>query len=171
MRRRPVASDISVQQSPEYTESLQTVSAIWEGIARRLPDDAVMVGTADHGHIDFEPDQRVRLPKDLEQDRTFYGDSRVMFVRGDDSPAFAPMPATWIPAEEVLDWWGPAPRHEAFAERAPDAVLLADDDAVLLHSHSDKRLIGQHGGLTDPEREVPLLVATGRQTRRLAVVT
>ena len=27
------------------------------------------------------------------------------------------------------------------------------DDAVLLHSHSDKRLIGQHGGLTDAERE------------------
>ena len=155
------AAHVYGQDSAEYVESLGTVSAIWEGIARRLPDHAVMVGTADHGHVDFGADLQVRIPKDLEQDRTFYGDSRVMFVRGDDSPAFAPMPATWIPAEDVIDWWGPAPHHEAFEERVPDAVLLADDDAVLLHSHSDKRLIGHHGGLTDAEREVPLLVAGG----------
>jgi hypothetical protein len=84
-----------------------------------------------------------------------------MFVRGDESPAFAPLPASWVPAAEILGWWGPPPRHEAFAGRVPDGILLADDDAVLLHSRSDKRLIGQHGGLTDAEREVPLLVAGG----------
>jgi hypothetical protein len=129
-----------------------------------------MVGTADHGHVDFPESLRVRIPKELEDDHTFYGDSRVMFVRGDESPAFAQLPATWIPATDILDWWGPPPRHEAFAERVPDGVLLADDDAVLLHSRSDKRLIGQHGGLTDAEREVPLLVA-GNATRSLGAAT
>jgi len=82
-----------------------------------------------------------------------------MFVQGDESPAFASLPATWIPVEHMTGWWGPGPRHEAFSERAPDGVLLADDDTVLLHSHSDKRLIGQHGGLLDAERQVPLLIA------------
>jgi hypothetical protein len=35
---------------------------------------------------------------------------------------------------------------------------VADDDALILHSHSDKRLVGHHGGLTDAERQVPLLI-------------
>lgn len=155
------AAHVYGQDSTEYAESLQVASRIWEGIAHRLPLGAAMVGTADHGHVDFPESVRVRIPKELETDHTFYGDSRVMFVRGDESPAFAPLPATWIPAADMVDWWGPSPRHEAFADRVPDGVLLADDDAVLLHSRSDKRLIGQHGGLTDAEREIPLLVAGG----------
>ncbi len=155
------AAHVYGQDSAEYSESLQVASSVWEGIARRLPPGAVMVGTADHGHVDFAQPHRVRIPKQLEEDHTFYGDGRVMFVRGDESPAFAPLPASWIPAHEMQDWWGPAPRHKTFEDRVPDGVLLADDDAVLLHSHSDKRLIGHHGGLTAEEREVPLLVAGG----------
>ncbi len=146
------------QNSAEYVESLTVASRIWDGIANRLPRTAVMVGTADHGHVDFAESKRVRIPKELEKDRTFYGDSRVMFVRGEESPEFAALPATWIDAEEILDWWGPPPFHETFNDRVPDGVLLSDDDSVLLHAHSDKRLIGQHGGLMDEEREVPLLV-------------
>jgi len=153
------AAHVFGQRSAEYSESLEVASGIWEGIAHGLPPGAVVVGTADHGHVDFPEHERVRIPKELETGHTFYGDGRAMFVRGDESPAFAALPATWIPASEMLDWWGPPPRHRAFTERAPDGILLADDDAVLLHSRSDKRLIGQHGGLTDAEREVPLLVA------------
>jgi hypothetical protein len=37
-------------------------------------------------------------------------------------------------------------------------VLIADDDTLLLHRHSDDRMIGNHGALTDAERLVPLLV-------------
>ena len=155
------AAHVYGQESAEYAESLGVASAIWDGIARRLPAGAVMVGTADHGHVDFSEAQRVRLPRELEENHTFYGDSRALFVRGEESPAFAPLPATWIPREQMIEWWGPGPRHEAFLDRAPDGVLLADDDAVLLHSHSDKRLIGQHGGLLDAERQVPLLIAGG----------
>jgi hypothetical protein len=165
------AAHVYGQESAEYAESLGVASAIWDGIARRLPAGAVMIGTADHGHVDFPEAQRVRLPKDLEANHTFYGDGRAMFVNGDESPAFAALPATWIPVEQMAEWWGPEPRHEAFAGRAPDGVLLADDDSVLLHSRSDKRLIGQHGGLMDAEREVPLLVAGGYAARRLSAIS
>jgi hypothetical protein len=154
------AAHVYGQDSTAYAEALQTASAIWDGIARRLPAGAAMVGTADHGHVDFPPARQIRIPKDLEDDRTFYGDSRAMFVKGEESPSFAPLPASWIPVEEIAAWWGPGPRHEQFEARAPDGVLLADDDAILLHSHSDKRLIGHHGGLTDMEREIPLLVSS-----------
>lgn len=154
------AAHVYGQASNEYEEALKLTSTIWERLTRRLPAGAVMVGTADHGHVDFAQSQQVRIPKELETDRSFYGDSRVMFVKGDESPAFAELPASWIPVSEIIDWWGPAPRHEAFDDRVPDGVLLADDDAVLLHSHSDKRLIGHHGGLMSAERVVPLLVGT-----------
>lgn len=153
------AAHVYGQDSPEYAESLRVATGIWEGIAHRLPSGTVMIGTADHGHIDFAESHRVRLPPEAEDGRILYGDSRAMFVKGDESPAFADLPATWIPAREVYEWWGPGPRHPAFESRAPDGILLADDDVALLHSHSDKRLIGQHGALTKEEREVPLLVA------------
>lgn len=155
------AAHVYGQDSEEYAESLRVASNIWSGIGRRLPHGAVMVGTADHGHVDFTEAQRVRIPKETEAGTTFYGDSRVMFVRGDESPSFASLPASWIAAEDMADWWGPEPRHHSFGDRGPDGVLLADDDAVLLHSRSDRRLIGQHGGLTAAEREVPLLVSGG----------
>ncbi|MBT8216888.1 MAG: alkaline phosphatase family protein [Acidimicrobiia bacterium] len=153
------AAHVYGQDSREYVDSLEVATGIWEGIAHRLPAGSVMIGTADHGHVDFPEARRVRLPKEIEEDRILYGDSRAMFVKGAESPAFADLPATWIAAGEVLDWWGPGPRHPAFDGRAPDGILLADDDAALLHSHSDKRLIGHHGALSTAEREVPLLVA------------
>jgi len=155
------AAHVYGQISPEYEESLSVASRIWEGIAHRLPRGAVVVGTADHGHVDFAEADQTRIPKELEEDRILYGDSRAMFVRGDEAPGFAELPASWIPTEQIVEWWGPTPRHASFADRAPDGVLLADDDAVLLHSHSDRRLIGHHGGLTDAERRIPLLVSGG----------
>ena len=153
------AAHVYGQDSAEYAESLGVASSVWERLARHLPAGAALIGTADHGHVDFAESQRARIAKEAEADRVFYGDSRVMFVRGDEAPEFAALPATWIPADQVFDWWGPAPRHPTFADRVPDGLLLADDDAVLLHSRSDHRLVGQHGGLTDAERQVPLLVA------------
>ena len=65
----------------------------------------------------------------------------------------------WLDRAEMGSWWGPAPHHASFAERAPDGVLLPSPDQLLLHRFSDDRLVGNHGGLTDAERRVPLLVA------------
>ena len=145
------------QRSVEYERALATVNAIWEELQRRRPEAAALIGTADHGHVDFAPERQIRLPKEVEVDRTLYGDSRVMFVKGEPIPT-ADLPATWIPVAEMIDWWGPPPRHPSFVGRAPDGVLVADDDALILHSRSDERLVGHHGGLTVAERQVPLLV-------------
>ena len=81
-----------------------------------------------------------------------------MFVKGDGATLAESLPATWIPRNEMETWWGPEPRHASFDARAPDGVLIADDDTLLLHRHSDDRMIGNHGALTDAERLVPLLV-------------
>jgi len=131
---------------------------VWEQVAARLPDGAVMVGTADHGHIDFPKDHQVKIPKAAHEDRIFYGDGRALFVLGDGASLADDLPATWFPIEDVTDWWGPGPRHPLFDERSPDGVLVADDGYLLLHRHADDRMVGNHGALTDAERVIPLLV-------------
>jgi len=153
------AAHVHGQESREYEEALSTINRSWSELVRRMPDNAVAVGTADHGHVDFAPERRFTIPRPAQEGRILYGDSRVMFVRGGDAALAEDLPATWVPLEEIRGWWGPGPAHVAFEERAPDGALVADDGWTLLHRRSDKRLIGNHGGLTDAERLVPLMVS------------
>ena len=153
------AAHVSGQDSAEYSDALATVARVWEQVAARLPDGAVMVGTADHGHIDFPKDRQVKIPKVAHDGRVFYGDARAVFVLGEGAPLADELPARWIPIEDVADWWGPGPRHPAFDQRAPDGILVAEDDRLLLHRRANDRLVGNHGALTDAERMIPLLVA------------
>jgi hypothetical protein len=153
------AAHVHGQESAEYGEALATVAWAWEQASARLPDGAVMVGTADHGHLDFPKDRQVKIPKAAHDGRVFYGDARAVFVLGDGAPLADDLPAAWFPIEDVAGWWGPEPRHPAFEDRAPDGVLVAEDDRLLLHHRADDRLIGNHGALTEAERLIPLLIA------------
>ena len=150
------AAHVYGQDSTEYRQALETVADAWHHAMHQIPDDVVVVGTGDHGHADFE--RQVKIPKADHADRVFYGDGRAMFVKGDGATLADSLPATWIPLKQMEAWWGPEPRHASFDARAPDGVLIADDDTLLLHRYSDDRLIGNHGALTDAERLIPLLV-------------
>lgn len=151
------AAHVAGQDSDEYDAALALADDVWSRLAATLPDGVVALGTADHGHIDVPPARRAVIPKADHEGRAYYGDPRVMFVRG--APPDGELPARWIPRVEMEDWWGPGPRHPSFEDRAPDGVLVADDGHSVLHRFSDDRLIGQHGGLTPAELEVPVLVA------------
>jgi len=155
------AAHVGGQGSEMYATALRLVTGIWERIADRLPPVVVMVGTADHGHIDIPKDRQIRLAKADHAERTFYGDPRALFVRGDGASLADHLPAVWVPLAEMEGWWGPGKPHSRFAERVPDGALLADPGYALLHRFADDRLIGQHGGLTPEEMRVPLLVAGG----------
>ncbi len=154
-----VAAHVVGQQSEDYTLALGLAASIWERIAARLPAGAVAVGTADHGHVDYGPQDKVAVPEC--DGVTFHGDPRALFVRGegDGAALAADLPARWYPLEQMAPWWGPGPAHPQLAARAPLGVLLADDGHVLLPRHMDRRLIGYHGGLDRREVEIPLLVA------------
>ena len=153
------AAHVYGQDSEEYGEAIATAAWIWEQVAARLPEGAALIGTADHGHVDFAKDRQIRIPRELHEDRVFYGDGRAMFVLGDGASLAADLPATWVPIGDMAEWWGPQPRHPSFDGRSPDGALIADDDVLLLHKRSDDRMIGNHGALTDAERLIPLLVA------------
>jgi Type I phosphodiesterase / nucleotide pyrophosphatase len=150
------AAHVHGQASPEYEDALLTVAAAWHRLTHLVPDGATLVGTADHGHVDLA--RQIRVSTEDHDGRTFYGDGRAMFVRGEGASLAERLPATWYSLDAMEEWWGPGPRHRRFLERAPDGALVADDDILLLHRHSDDRMIGNHGALTDAERLVPLLV-------------
>jgi len=152
------AAHVGGQDSAGYARAVAAVADVWQRVAARLPEGAVMLGTADHGHVDFPRQRQIRIAAADHAGRTFYGDGRAMFVRGEGASLAERLPATWFPLEAMSGWWGPGPMHPAFAGRAPDGVLIADDGYLLLHRRSDDRLIGNHGALTDAERLIPLLV-------------
>ena len=155
-----VAAHMTGQLSSGFAEALTMASEIWQRIVDRLPNRAVAVGTADHGHIDYRNDDKALIKTGIDE-ITFYGDPRTAFVRApvDQGERLATEhPATWVPWAEVLPLLGPGPLHPEISRRAPDGLLVADPGYVLLPPTVDKRMIGYHGGTLDEEMKIPLLV-------------
>lgn len=157
-----VAAHVGGQQSDGYATAMRTANMIWQTIANRLADHAVMVGTADHGHLDYSEDHKLDLPA---TDLTIFGEPRAIYIAGGDSdstdvpPSLAGFPARWVPKSELREWLGPGVAHPALEERLPDGALLPDPGYLLLASCMDRRLVGMHGGLEPGELEIPIMVA------------
>lgn len=156
-----VAAHLFGQASDQYANALRQITTIWERVAHHLPDHVGLVGTADHGHVDYLPTNKTLISRSDAQDLTFFGDPRTLYVRGPAESAKrleANLPATWIPGPDLQDWWGPEPPHQDFDDRFPTGALLANPGNLLLPTNMDRRLIGYHGGLEPDELAIPLLV-------------
>ncbi len=152
------AAHLSGQDSQAYTVAIGAANDLWQRLVSELPSDVALIATADHGHMDVDEAHKVRLTSAQHEGRTLYGDARALFVKGDGATLQRDLPAVWVPYEEISSLWGPDPRHETFEERRPDGVLFPHDGYAIFHRRSNDRLIGHHGGLSDRERLIPLLV-------------
>jgi hypothetical protein len=148
--------------SPEYSDAMATAAGIWSGIAERLPANALMIGTADHGVPAIAEASKILVRNKAYMPLDFWGDPRAVMVRGSRrliGRLASETGAIVIEPDEFVPWLGPGPRHKELDRRLPDAVLLAPPGKVILPPGFDKRLVGYHGGLSREEVAVPLLVA------------
>jgi len=153
------AAHVTGQQSDDYSEAMSIVGGMWDRLVMNLPEHTVAVGTADHGHIDIPEDRRIEIPRPLHDDHEFGGDPRAPFVHGDVEQVATATGVEWLPRSEMEHWWGPGEHHPSFESRAPDGVLVPGPNTVVFHKYADERLVGHHGGLSDEERRIPLLVS------------
>jgi hypothetical protein len=153
-----LAAHMHGQASREYAEALSFADTIWGRLCTSLHPDVVMVGTADHGHTDIARDRRVRLTEEDEYNLHLYGDSRALFVIGDPGRILDRVPGVWIPRSDLSPFWGAKPVDPLYSDRLPDGILFPDPGWAVFARYMNDRLVGYHGGLTDPERSIPVLL-------------
>jgi hypothetical protein len=139
--------------------------------------DVSVVVTADHGFID-SPARRVieldRHPALCDMLRApLCGERRAAYcyVRPECSDAFAQYISrelgqqAWLYRSETLleqGWFGPGVPHAALAQRVGDYTLVMKDNWTIkewLPGEQRHRQIGVHGGVSEDEMTVPLIVA------------
>ncbi len=80
-----VAAHVTGQRSAEYADAMGLAGQIWGQLAERLPEDVALIGTADHGHIDY-PEHAKRLLRGPDiQGARFWGDPRGVLTSGTPS--------------------------------------------------------------------------------------
>ncbi|MDG4765315.1 alkaline phosphatase family protein [Solwaraspora sp. WMMD406] len=142
-----------------------------------LPADAALLVTADHGQLNVpaEPDYRFDLDTDPRLRagvRLVAGEPRVRYLHtlpgatDDVVAAWRSVlgPAAWVARRAELveaGWFGPVPADHL--PRIGDVVVVCQERFVVVATETDpvgSSLIGFHGGVTEMELSIPLLVAT-----------
>jgi predicted AlkP superfamily pyrophosphatase or phosphodiesterase len=140
-------------------------------LAERLPADARLFVTADHGMVDVTAPIDYDAEPALSQDvRAIAGEGRVRYLHVEPG-RLAQVRQRWLDRagdslvvltrDEAIErgWYGPVVDPVA-ERRIGDLVVLATGSAVVVRGRAEPRLaamIGQHGSLTEDELLVPLL--------------
>jgi hypothetical protein len=160
--------------SAEVRAHFELLDAMFgELLARLGGTDTLVVLTADHGFIDSPPDESIELPAELRAMLRFplCGERRVAFCHVHDQKAFLGIARSLLenradvrPSRELLDegWFGTGRAHPLFAERIGDVALVMKGRGTVKdwvageprHLH-----IGNHGGMSEDEMSIPLVVA------------
>lgn len=144
-------------ESAEFGEAMAIAARVWDEIARRLPPGAILLGTADHGLVEYREDQKLLIRDPRFDNLRFAGDPRGIHLWSNDDDTAALVELTGGHVVEPARLLGRDPSPVALA-RSGTRVLIAPDGLVLLPRGFDKRLHAYHGGLDPREVEIPLLV-------------
>ncbi|HTP61153.1 MAG TPA: alkaline phosphatase family protein [Burkholderiales bacterium] len=148
-------------------------AAFGELLSRLAGTDSLVVLTADHGFIDCPPEESIELPPALSAQLRFplCGERRVAFCHVREQKSFIDQAREFFDqradvrrSAELQEegWFGPGRAHAHFAERIGDVALVMKGHGTIKdwvageprHLH-----IGNHGGTSDDEMNIPLVVA------------
>lgn len=165
-------------ESDSWAAELSQVDLLVEAIAERLPADAALLVTADHGMVQIhEPvdlDDKAIAPGLLEGIRLIGGEPRARHLYVEDGAA-ADVRARLaerlgdgfhvLLGEDVIDrgWFGKTV-SDAARSHIGDVLAVAVGDGALIrrgYEPIQSQLVGHHGSLTLVEREIPLLEFRG----------
>jgi hypothetical protein len=167
--------------SKSWRHQLGVVDRMVEQLAAGLPDDAVLLVTADHGMVDVPDHTRLDIGEEpglADGVRRLTGEPRARYVHTEPGAADDVL-ATWrsvlghrawvVSRAEAIDSGVFGPVEAAVADRIGDVVALARGSwaftDVLSEPHSSL-LAAFHGSLTSAELSIPLLAARGRSLDR-----
>jgi hypothetical protein len=161
-------------QSQNWLNTIEDLDSVLAIFMKSLPKTAGAILTADHGVIDVAQTSHVYLEhyesmKDLAM---IGGDPRVGFLyfeagvdlvaKREALQADLGSQAEVVTMQELVDAGWYQPLSESAKKVAPDLVVLPKGDRVVYHREFAKvksmSMIGQHGGMSKAEWEVPLLV-------------
>lgn len=156
-------------QSAGWGIQLETIAAEIGQLIRRLPSDAGVVITADHGMLDSQEDDKVELSELLNPLGVsfFGGDTRTSLLYLDSDASSEEVRSalgdsryfTCYTPQELESWYGSFGQHAL--DRLPGLVLVAKGNHTLYHSSFSKqksyRMIAHHGAFSSSELRIPLI--------------
>ena len=148
--------------SQEWRDVLVTVDRETAQLRDLLPDDTVLLVTADHGMVDLPAEVTSLVDGQSGEARFRWLHARpgaAVELLDVCTDAFGDM--AWVaPVGRVVSdgWLGPLVT-EAARRRLGDVALVAHQPVAFVDAaeHTSIHLIGRHGGLTDAELDVPAL--------------
>jgi hypothetical protein len=161
-------------QSQNWLNTIESLDSTLLSFTKSLPKGAGAILTADHGVIDVAQTSHVYLEdfESLEDLLMIGGDPRVAFLyfepgtdlvtkrQNIESEIGAQVDVATVQELVESGWYQPL--TEAALRVAPDLVLLPKGNRVVYHRGFAKvkslAMIGQHGGMSKAEWEIPLLV-------------
>lgn len=170
-------------ESSAWRYQLAHADRLAEQVASTLPEDALLVITADHGMVDVPLDARIDIattPYLQDGVRLTAGEPRALYVHA--APGAGPdVLAAWRETlghvawvvsrdEAVADgWYGPGV-SDSMVERIGDVIVAARKPVAVVDSRVMPAellaLVGLHGSLTALEQIVPLLCFTSGSAGR-----
>lgn len=161
-------------QSQNWLYEIENLDSVLSSFAKSLPKGAGAILTADHGVIDVPQTSHVYLEdaESLVGLSMIGGDPRVAFLYFDEGTdlvakrqnieAELGAQIDVVTLQELVGAGWYQPLSAAASRVAPDLVLLPKGNRVVYHRGFAKvksmSMIGQHGGMSKAEWEIPLLV-------------
>lgn len=158
-------------QSAGWSALLEDVDAQVQKLVPKLPKDAAVIVTADHGMVDTAEEMHLVLDNYFDSSLEWFGgDTRASYVYLNDQTAidstitrFEPL-ANSIIATKTSELIGKGffgEVSELARQRLPEIVLFAKGSHTLFHSEYSKKksfeMIAHHGSVSAAEIRIPLI--------------